>query len=169
MILMIPISYCLYIWMIGFGFWMIEQDWMIGWFWISTSSCSYIYIYINKPWILDDWNPSIVKVSGGHVGQETAAILSCALAATWLDFAGVAGRFLKGWKGGTCFFLNESMIEYGIQWMSTNQNGDSFWKKEWMDLTKKSWGFQPAKNQKRVFCFAVIEMDAKNLPIRPII
>ena len=129
-----------------------------------------IYIYINKPWILDDWNPSIVKVSGGHVGQETAAILSCALAATWLDFAGVAGRFLKkGEREEHVFFLNESMIEYGCQWMSTSQNWDSFWKKEWMDLTKKSWGFQPAKNQKGVFCFAVIEMDAKNLPIRPII
>ena len=79
------------------------------------------------------------------------------------------GVFWKDEREEHVFFLNESMIEYGCQWMSTSQNWDSFWKKEWMDLTKKSWGFQPAKNQKGVFCFAVIEMDAKNLPIRPII
>jgi hypothetical protein len=54
--------------------------------------------------------------------------------------------------------------------MDVNQSKLGFFLgNEWMDLTKKSWGFQPAKIKKGVFCVAVIEMDAKNLPIRPII
>ena len=101
MILMIPISYCLYIYI-------------------------HIYIYINKPWILDDWNPSIVRF------QE--AMLDKKLLPFWAVHWRLPGWILpalqgvkKGEREEHVFFLNESMIEYGCQWMSTSQNWDSFW------------------------------------------
>ena len=52
------------------------------------------------------------------------------------------------WKMGT---FNDPccMIEYGCQWMSTSQIWDSFWEKEWMDLTSRKVGASNLQRSKR--------------------